>query len=176
MTTNTIPVGVAFADPVITSGTIDGAAIGATTRSTGAFTTLAANAAVSFTSTLAVTGAITATGGVVGTVTGTPIVASATVAATGSDQAGAAAITTGFTLVTAANNAKGVKLPTAAAGLVCFVKNGDAANDILLVYPFSGDGINAVAVNSAYNMAAKTACIFVAYDATTWYTFPLVAS
>ena len=39
----------------ITGGSIDGTPIGASTRSTGAFTTLAANGAVSFTSTLGVT-------------------------------------------------------------------------------------------------------------------------
>jgi len=37
--------------PVISGGTIDNASIGATTRSSGAFTTLAANGAVTFTST-----------------------------------------------------------------------------------------------------------------------------
>jgi len=36
--------------PVISGGTIDNASIGATTRSSGAFTTLAANGAVTFTS------------------------------------------------------------------------------------------------------------------------------
>ena len=43
----------------ITGGSIDGTPIGATTRSTGAFTTLAANVATSLTSTLAVTGNVT---------------------------------------------------------------------------------------------------------------------
>ena len=43
----------------ITGGTINGTSIGATTRSSGRFTTLAANAATTLTSTLAVTGATT---------------------------------------------------------------------------------------------------------------------
>lgn len=43
----------------ITGGSIDGTPIGATTRSTGAFTTLAANGATSLTSTLAVSGNVT---------------------------------------------------------------------------------------------------------------------
>lgn len=46
-------------DLTISAGTIDNTPIGATTRSTGAFTTLAANSAVSFTSTLGVTGNVT---------------------------------------------------------------------------------------------------------------------
>jgi len=45
--------------PVISGGSIDNATIGATTRSSGAFTTLAANGAVTFASTLDVTGATT---------------------------------------------------------------------------------------------------------------------
>lgn len=46
-------------DLTIVGGTIDNTPIGATTRSTGAFTTLAANGAVTFTSTLGVTGNVT---------------------------------------------------------------------------------------------------------------------
>jgi hypothetical protein len=60
---------------------------------------------------------------------------SATVAATGSAQGDAAAIAHGFTLVSAADGTKGVKLPAAAAGGLCIVKNADAANAILKVYP-----------------------------------------
>ena len=82
--------------------------------------------------------------------------------------------TTGFTLVVSDTATKGVKLPTAAAGKVCIIKNSYAGN--LLVYPVSGDAINAGGANNVYTMAASTSAIFVAYDATTWYTFPLVAS
>jgi hypothetical protein len=55
----------------INGGTINNTPIGATTRSTGAFTTLAANGAATFTSTLAVSGATTlsSTLGVTGNVT-----------------------------------------------------------------------------------------------------------
>lgn len=58
-------------DLTISGGTINSTPIGATGRSTGAFTTLAANGAVSFTSTLAVTGNTTVGGtlGVTGNVT-----------------------------------------------------------------------------------------------------------
>jgi predicted RecA/RadA family phage recombinase len=101
---------------------------------------------------------------------------SATVAATGSAQGDAAAIADGFTLVSAADGTKGVKLPAAAAGGLCIVKNADAANAILKVYPDTGDAINALGANAALSMAAKTSAVFVAFDATTWYTIPLLPS
>lgn len=99
---------------------------------------------------------------------------SATVAAAGSTQANAAAIATGFTLVSAADATKGVKLPAAAAGLVCIVKNN--VNAVLKVWPSDADAINAIAADGAMSLAALTAAIFVAYDATTWYTLPLLPS
>lgn len=107
---------------------------------------------------------------------GGSIIPSATVAATGTVQADAALIATGFTLVTAADATKGVKLPAAAAGKVCIIKNIDAANAVLKVWPNTDDAINAIAANAAMSIAAKTSAIFVAYDATTWYTTPLLPS
>jgi len=99
---------------------------------------------------------------------------SATVAAVGTIQGDAGLVATGFTLVSAADGDKGVRLPLAAAGMVCILKNNTAAE--LKVWPGVGDGINAVAVNSAFTMASLTSCTLVAYDATTWLTLPLVAS
>ena len=99
---------------------------------------------------------------------------SATVAAAGSVQGDAAQIATGFTLVSAADGTKGVLLPAAAAGLVCFIKNNVAA--ALKIWPSTGDGINAVAVNSAFSITNLTSVTLIAYDATTWYSIPLVAS
>jgi predicted RecA/RadA family phage recombinase len=117
-----------------------------------------------------VTGPLTLSGaGVVG-------VASATVAAAGADQAGATLIAEGFTLVTGADANKGVKLPAAAAGKLCVVKNRDGENAILKVYPNTDDAINAIGANTAMSLAAKVSAIFVAYDATTWYTIPLLPS
>lgn len=111
------------------------------------------------------------------TFTGMPLIPTATVAATGSTNADAALIVTGFTLVTAADATKGVILPTAVAGAICIIKNADAANAVLKVYPSTSDGINALTVTTgAYSMAAKTSMMLVAYDATTWYTIPLLAS
>ena len=101
-------------------------------------------------------------------------VAPATVAATGTVQGDAASIAVGFTLVTGADAAKGVKLPAAAAGKICYVKNNAAA--ILKVWPDTGDAINAIAANSNIAMASLTAAVYYAYDATTWYTIPLLPS
>ena len=94
--------------------------------------------------------------------------------AVGTNQATAAQLLTGFSLVAGADATVGVKLPVAAAKLVCFVKNN--ANAVLKVYPGTDDAINAIAANGAFSMAAYTSAIFVSFDATTWYSFPLVAS
>lgn len=100
------------------------------------------------------------------------------VAAAGSVQGDATSIgaTTGFAHCTGADATKGVKLPAASAGKTVIVKNSDAANAVLKVYPASGDAINALSANAALSMAAKTSAVFVALDATTWYTVPLLPS
>lgn len=96
------------------------------------------------------------------------------VAATGSVQGDAAALANGFNLVSAADGTKGVILPAAAAGKQVTVKNNTAA--VLKVYPASGDGINAIAVNGSISMASLTSAVFNAHDSTTWYTTPLLPS
>ncbi len=98
----------------------------------------------------------------------------ATVAATGTVQADAALIATGFTLVTGADDTKGVKLPAAAAGLVCIIKVDTGAD--LKVWPNTGDTINAIAANSAMTVVDDVCFTLVAYDATAWYTAPLLPS
>jgi hypothetical protein len=103
-----------------------------------------------------------------------PIIPAATVAATGVDQTDAAAITTGFTLVTGADNAKGVKLPAAAAGLVCIIKVG--TGDDLKVWPNTGDAINAIAADTAMTVVDDVCFMLIALDGTTWYTLPLLPS
>lgn len=104
-----------------------------------------------------------------------PIIPTATVAAAGNDQTNAAAVTTGFTLVSAADAAKGVILPAAAAGLQVIIKNG--ANAVLKIYPNTSDGINALTVTTgSLDIAALSSVYLVAYDATTWYSLPLLAS
>ena len=163
-------IGIAYTDQVINGGTIDNTVIGGTTKAAGSFTTVAATGAITGAS-LATTGALSGT-----TVTSSAgfIMPSATVAAAGSTQANAAAIATGFTLVSAADATKGILLPAAAAGLTCVIKNNAAA--VLKVWPASGDAINAIAADSNYVLASLTSTLLVAYDSTTWYSVPLLAS
>jgi predicted RecA/RadA family phage recombinase len=99
---------------------------------------------------------------------------SATVAAAGSTQSDATLITTGFTRATGADATKGIKLPAAVAGAVVIVKNNTAA--VLKVWPNTSDQINAISVDAALSMASLTSAVFVAYDATTWFTIPLLPS
>lgn len=101
----------------------------------------------------------------------------ATVAADGTLQADATAITTPspcLILVSGADAAKGVKLPAAAAGIRVKIKNG--ANAVLKVWPASGDAINETAADGSITMGAYTCAEFEAYDATTWYSTPRVPS
>jgi hypothetical protein len=144
---NTKAVGVAFSDPQFDSLTVTGATLLQATTAT----------------------TVTASTNLV--------IASATVAATGSSNTDAATVAGGFTLVTAADATKGVILSAPVAGTVVIIKNVDVANAVLKVYPNSGAAINALtATTGAYSMAAKTSMILVAYSATQWYTLPLVAS
>jgi hypothetical protein len=57
--TNSVSVGVAFSDPVLSGGTIDNTVIGATTKAAGSFTTVAATGATTGT-TFSGTGTVTA--------------------------------------------------------------------------------------------------------------------
>lgn len=98
----------------------------------------------------------------------------AAVAAAGSVQGDAAALSEGLNVVSAADATKGVILPAGAVGKEVWVKNNAAA--VLKVYPATGGAINAVAANGAFSMASLTACLFKASATGQWYTFPLVAS
>lgn len=90
------------------------------------------------------------------------------VAATGSTQADAAALTQGaLNTVSAADGTKGVLLPAAVAGAKCRVYNEHASNG-LKVYPASGDDINDGTANAAVTIEGKTLAIFEAIDAATW--------
>jgi len=139
---NTKPVGVAFSDPELVSGTtIAGAAISGSTI-TGASLSFDVDKP----------------------------------AAAGSTRADATAMTASFNWVTAADATKGVILPAPTAGRVIAVKNDDTANAVLKVYAPGSAQINGVAGTTAFSMAAKTACFYVAYDTTDWFSIPLVAS
>lgn len=101
------------------------------------------------------------------------------VAAAGSAQGDATAITAGSGAIihaTGADGTKGIKLPAAAAGKKYYIKNADAANAILKVYPATGDKINAGAADAALSMAAKTAAVFCCIDGTDWFTISLLPS
>lgn len=142
---NTKPVGVAFADPELVSGTtITGATISGGTIDSASVTSLNLNVAKP--------------------------------AAAGSTRADATALTASFSWVTAADATKGVVLPAPTAGRVIAIKNDDTANAVLKVYAPGSAQINGVAGSTAFSMAAKTACFFVAYDTTDWFSIPLVAS
>ena len=116
--------------------------------------------------TLTVTGAFTASGGV-----RLPVAA---VAAAGSNQGNAAALSEGLNVVSAADGTKGVRLPTAVAGMVVIVKNTVAG--ALKIYPATGGAINAITANSEYSITNLTSTMLVASSATQWYSVPLVAS
>lgn len=142
---NTKPVGVAFADPELVSGTtITGATISGGTIDSASVTSLNLNVAKP--------------------------------AAAGSTRADATALTASFNWVTAADATKGVVLPAPTAGRVIAIKNDDTANAVLKVYAPGSAQINGVAGSTAFSMAAKTACFYVAYDTTDWFSIPLVAS
>lgn len=91
----------------------------------------------------------------------------ATLAAAGSEQGDAAAITKQVTYVTASDGAKGVVLPAATAGAIYFVYNTVATSG-LLIYPASGDDINDGSANAAVTIEGKTMAVFVGMDTATW--------
>jgi hypothetical protein len=99
------------------------------------------------------------------------------VAATGTNLATAAQLSSGFTTVTGADDTVGVKLPAApAAGTVCIVKS-TVSNKILKVYPDASATINAIGSNGAISLASgATIAMFIADSTTQWYTLPLLPS
>lgn len=102
-----------------------------------------------------------------------------TVAAAGSVQGDAGAVTSNLPaviLATGADATKGIILPAAFPGAVAIVKNRDSDNAILKVYPATGGAINAIAANGAISMAAKTSAVFSSVDGTNWFTTPLLPS
>lgn len=91
----------------------------------------------------------------------------ASVAAAGSAQNDAAALTAGINTVSAADGTKGVILPGAKAGLVVEVYNEHATNG-LKVYPATGDDINDGSANAAITMEGKGIARFTGLDTSTW--------
>lgn len=96
------------------------------------------------------------------------------IAAAGSTITDAAVLTSGFQLVTGADATKGAVLPATTGSII--VKNADAANAVLKVYPPSGGTINALSTSAAISMAAKTSAVFSSLDGIAFYTTPLLPS
>lgn len=144
--------------PVYTRGTVTAASVTTTTTVTAG---------------TSVTAGTTVTAGTGGFIM--PV--NPTVAATGTNNTNAASITGyGLTLVSGADDAVGVILPTAVPGGIIYIKS-TVASKVLKIYPAAGAQINALTVTTGnYNTAAAGVTILVASSATQWYTFPLAAS
>jgi hypothetical protein len=101
----------------------------------------------------------------------------ATVAATGTNAATAAPITTGTTNVTGADGTKGVILPAGATGAFSsWALVLDNAAAVLKVYPPTGGTINGLSANAALSVAANCPALFFSISATAWFTLPLLPS
>ncbi len=114
------------------------------------------------------------TGNVTGTLIGNQTIPVVTVAAAGTNQGNAAALSLGFNYVTGADDAKGVKLPAAAAGSIVIIKVGPGAD--LKVYPNTSDKINDGTADAAITVVDDVCFMLIAKDATDWYTLPLLPS
>jgi len=114
------------------------------------------------------------TGDVTGTLIGNQTIPVTTVAAAGTNQGTAAALSLGFNYVTGADDAKGVKLPAAAAGRIVIIKVGPGAD--LKVYPNTSDKINDGTADAAITVVDDVCFMLIAKDATDWYTLPLLPS
>jgi hypothetical protein len=114
-------------------------------------------------------GPVASDNGFLGDITGDTFVSVATVAATGGNQDSAAALDWGFTLVTGADDSKGVILPDATTGGSVTVLNAEAANTFE-VYPASGETINGGNADVAVTVGNAEASIFIAISDTAWRT------
>lgn len=104
-----------------------------------------------------------------------PRVPVAAITAAGSTQANAAPLIEGLNVVTGADGTKGVVLPTAAAGMIVYIKGATAG--VLKVWPASGAGINGVGADTAMSLASGLIpAVLIASSATQWYTIPLLPS
>lgn len=94
-----------------------------------------------------------------------------TLAAAGSADTDAAVISKQITVVTGADNAKGVALPAAGTAVGPYFVVNSVANKSLLVYPLSGgnDNINGLAEDVAFVLAPGRAAWFSPTSATQWY-------
>lgn len=99
---------------------------------------------------------------------GRPVLDVGTVAAAGSDLAGAGALTDPFTYVSGSDGSKGVRLPVPSqAGVVMIVYDSVATSGVK-VYPHSGGTINGGSGDASITIEGKTMAIFVAQSTTNW--------
>ncbi len=86
----------------------------------------------------------------------------------GGGQASATALVREINNVTVvATDGDSVKLPSAVEGLKIVVKNADNSN-VLAIFPFTGDAIDAEAANASITIPSYATVVFIAKDATTW--------
>ena len=90
-----------------------------------------------------------------------------TVAAAGTTQGDATALTKTLNMITSATANQGVKLPTAAAGLTIKIINTTAVT--IVVYPNTSDVIDGGTVNVGVNLAPYSSVELVAQDAVDWF-------
>lgn len=124
----------------IVGGSINGTAIGATSPSTGSFTSLTTN--------------------------GAEFVSPQILAAAGASQGNAALITKATVIVTVTASTEGVKLPVAATGAQVQIMVPGTKG--VKVYPNTNNKISTAATNVAVALVADKANIYVAKDAVTW--------
>jgi hypothetical protein len=92
----------------------------------------------------------------------------ATVSAAGSTQGTATVLGADVNIVTTVGASQGVQLPVAVAGMKVTVINKGA--NILAVYPATGGAIDAIATNTAQNLAVNGMLEYTASSATQWYS------
>lgn len=91
------------------------------------------------------------------------------IAAAGTVQANATAITKDNNIVSTVAAGAGVVLPTAVAGMRIYIKNTSA--NALLVYPATSGIINSLAANAAYSQAANASAFYISSSTTQWYSY-----
>lgn len=110
------------------------------------------------------------------TIAGNQILSTGVVAAAGTNQATATALTNDINYITGADGTKGVALPAGAIGMKITVENGDGTN-LLKVYPNGASNvINALTATTALRMTPKEKLTFEFTAANQWQTGKRVAS
>lgn len=104
---------------------------------------------------------------------GTVSMSTQILAAAGSTQTDAGAITGQVVVVTGADATKGVKLPAVANGKVIFLIN--TANAVLKIYPTTSEKIQGGTANANISLAAYGVAIFTYKTTNDWYATEITA-